>query len=160
MNQRGLISILVILFFANILESYTAPTLILFNINIPVTFFIFSYISYEAQTNTSPFFSFGIGLFIDLISGVFFGLNAFLFCIMTYVINSYSNTFKLFSYFQISIFFGVSSFFYIGFSNLFLNIYNFSYQTLIISFFINTFLCFLISMRKSLLPKVFRNNRL
>ncbi len=160
MNQMSLISILIILFFADILESYTAPFLILFYINIPITFFIFSYISYNLQTNPSPFFSFGIGLYIDLISGVFLGLNAILFCLMTYVVNSYSNTFKLFSYFQIGIFFGASSVFYIGFSNLFLNIYNFSYQTLMFSFFVNTFLCFLITMRKSLLSIVFKSNKL
>ena len=154
----SLIRILIILFFTNILESYISPILIQFYINIPLTFLVFSFISYISKTNPSPFFSFSMGLFIDLISGVFFGLNAILFCIMTYVINSYSNTFKLFSYFQIAIFFGISSFFYIGFSNLFINISNFSYQTLIFSFFANTFLCYLLILRRLLLPSLFTGN--
>ena len=158
MNQMSLIRILIILFFTNILESYISPILIQFYINIPLTFLVFSFISYISKTNPSPFFSFSMGLFIDLISGVFFGLNAILFCIMTYVINSYSNTFKLFSYFQIAIFFGISSFFYIGFSNLFINISNFSYQTLIFSFFANTFLCYLLILRRLLLPSLFTGN--
>lgn len=160
MNQMSLIRILIILFFTNILESYISSILILFYINIPLTFLVFSYISNTSKTNPSPFFSFSMGLFVDLISGVFFGLNAILFCLMTYFINNYSNAFKLFSYFQIAIFFGVSSFFYIGFSNLFVNISNFSYQNLIFSFFVNTFLCYLVTLRRLLLPSLFKSNTL
>jgi hypothetical protein len=62
------------------------------------------------------------------------------------VINSYSNTFKLFSYLQICIFFGASSVFFIGLSNLFLAIENFSYLILFVSFFFNTGLALLIAM--------------
>jgi hypothetical protein len=62
------------------------------------------------------------------------------------VINSYSNTFKLFSYLQICIFFGASSVFFIGLSNLFLAIENFSYLILLVSFFFNIGLTLLIAM--------------
>ena len=146
MNQINPIKFLAILFLSNLFESYIAPVLIGILVSLPITFLVFSFIIYRSKNNTNAIYAFGIGLYIDLISNTFFGLNGILFCLITYVINSYSNTFKLFSYLQICIFFGASSVFFIGLSNLFLAIENFSYLILFVSFFFNTGLALLIAM--------------
>ena len=121
MNQINPIKFLAILFLSNFFESYTAPVLIGILVSLPITFLVFSFIIYRSKKNTNALYAFGIGLYIDVISNTFFGLNGILFCLITYVINSYSNTFKLFSYLQVCIFFGIASLFYIGFSNLFIS---------------------------------------
>jgi cell shape-determining protein MreD len=95
-----------------------------------------------------------IGFFVDLISDTPFGLNALLFCLMSYTINSYSNTFKLFSYIQICIFFSASAVFYVGFKYLFINLENFSYLVLLVSFIFNTFLFMFIAMLKNYFPSM------
>ena len=83
-----------------------------------------------------------------------FGLNAGLFTMMSYVINSYANTFKLFSYIQICIFFAASSVFYIGFKNLIIGLENFSYSVLFVSLFFNTLLFLLIAMLRYYFPSM------
>ena len=72
--------------------------------------------------------------------------NAILFCLMTYLINIYSNSFKLFSYLQVCIFFGISATSYVGFTQLIINLYNFSYLTLLVSAVFNIFFSILIAV--------------
>ena len=93
-----------------------------------------------------------IGLFIDLISDSFLGLNAIFFCLITYLINIYANAFKLFSYLQICIFFGLSSSAYVGLSQMIINIWNFSYVTLFMSTILNIILCILMAVLSAYLP--------
>ena len=76
---------------------------------IPLTFLAYSFYVYRSDNNIGAIEAFLAGLFIDLISDSYFGLNAIIFCLITYVINSYANAFKLFSYLQICLFFGLSS---------------------------------------------------
>ena len=156
MNQINPIKFLAILFLSNFFESYTAPVLIGILVSLPITFLVFSFIIYRSKNNTNALYAFGIGLYIDLISNTFFGLNGILFCLITYVINSYSNTFKLFSYLQVCIFFGVASLFYIGFSKLFISIENYSYLVLFVSLFFNTILFLILTASQFYFP----NNRL
>jgi hypothetical protein len=73
---------------------------------------------------------------------------------MSYAISIYANTFKLFSYIQICIFFGISTVFYIGFKNLIMNLENFSYLLLFVSFFINILLFLLLSMLRYYFPSM------
>ena len=146
MKAPGILKTMLILFLANYLESIIAPTLIKIYVAVPLTFIVFSALTYRFSQNINPIYAFSLGLFIDLISNSLFGLNAILFCLVSYVINSYANTFKLFSYLQVCIFFGAASVFFIGLSNLFLAIENFSYIVLFISFFFNTFLCLLVAV--------------
>ena len=155
MNQINPIKFLAILFLSNLFESYIAPVLIGILVSLPITFLVFSFIIYRSKNNTNALYAFGIGLYIDLISNTFFGLNGILFCLIAYVINSYSNTFKLFSYLQVCIFFGVASLFYIGFSNLFISIENYSYLVLFVSFFFNTVLFLILTASQFYFP----NNR-
>ena len=111
MNKIGLFKILFLLFTADYLESLLAPILINAYINLPLTFLTFSFIIYKSGSYSRPIFSFLLGLYVDIISDSPIGLHAMLFCLMLYLVNSYSNTFRLFSYFQVSGFkFQVSSF--------------------------------------------------
>ena len=119
----------------------------------PLTFLAFIYYVYKSDKNVGAFESFSIGIFVDLISDTYFGLNAIIFSLTTYFINLNSNTFKLFSYLQICLFFGLSASAYVGFSQLILNIYNFSYLTLFLSLISNIVFCFLIAFISSYFPK-------
>jgi len=154
MSNIGNIKLLVIIFIANILESFLAPILIKAHINIPITFLIFSFTIYKSRFNTNALYAFLFGLYVDFISSSPIGLNAALFSMMAYVVNSYSNTFKLFSLIQICMFFSGSATFYIGFSHLFINLENFSYLILFISLIFNTFLFLIISMLRFYFPSL------
>ena len=154
MRNFGIIKFLIIIFISNVLESLIAPHLIGFYLSIPITFLIFSYTIFRSNRNANPLFAFLCGFYVDLISSSPFGLNAGLFTVMSYVINSYANTFKLFSYIQICIFFSIATVFYTGFKNLLMNLENFSYLLLLVSFLINTLLFLLISMLRYYLPSM------
>ena len=148
MNNVSIPKVILILFIVDYIESITAPILIQAFINIPLTFLVFSFVVYRSNSNPGSIFAFFIGLYVDIISDSPIGLNAMLFCIMSHLINSYSNTFRLFSYFQICLFFSASSLFFIGFKNLFINIENFSYLELITSFIFNSFLLITLSISR------------
>ena len=119
---------------------------------IPLTFLAYSFYVYKSDSNIGSSEAFLIGLFVDLISDSFLGLNAVFFCLITYFINMYSNVFKLFSYLQICIFFGLSSSAYVGLSQMIINIWNFSYITLFISALFNIILCILLAILSAYLP--------
>ena len=154
MRNIGTVKLLIIIFVLNILESFIAPHLINFYISLPITFLVFSLAIYNSNRNSNPLFAFFCVFYVDLISSSPFGLNAGLFTMMSYVINSYANTFKLFSYIQICIFFAVSSVFYLGFKNLIIGLENFSYSVLFVSLFFNTLLFLLIAMLRYYFPSM------
>lgn len=154
MKKIGIIKLLIIIYVSNFIESLMAPYFINLYINFPITFIIFSLTLYNSNQNTNAVYAFLFGLYLDLISSSPFGLNAGLFTMMSYVINSYANTFKLFSYIQICIFFGISSIFYVGFKSLIIGIENFSYLVLFVSLLFNTFIFLLISMLRYYFPSM------
>ena len=154
MRNTVIIKLLFIIFILNILESFISPYLINFYVSLPITFLAFSLAIYNSNRNSNPLFAFLCGCYLELISCSTVGLNAGLFTMMSYVINSYANTFKLFSYIQICIFFAASSIFYIGFKNLFISLENFSYLVLFVSLFFNTLLFFLIVMLRYYFPSM------
>lgn len=154
MKKLNTIKFLIIIFISNLVESFIAPYLFSFHVSFPLTFFIYSAVIYNLNKNINPIFSFLFGLYVDLISANPFGLNAGLFTIITYVINSYANVFKLYSFIQICILFGISSIFYIGFKNLIINLENFSYLLLLISFLFNTSLFLLLILFRHYFPKI------
>ena len=143
--MKNYIKIIFLLVLFNFIESVISVPLSKIHIILPLTFLFYSYNVYKSQENISPIEAFLLGLFVDLISDSYFGLNAILFCIITYLINLYANSFKLFSYLQICIFFGISAASYIGFTQLIINLYNFSYLTLFISAIFNIILCIIIA---------------
>lgn len=154
MKNPGIIRFLIIIFILNVLESFIAPLIIGFYLSLPITFLIFSFAIFRINQNVNPLFAFLFGFYVDLISGSPFGLNAGLYTVMCYLISSYANTFKLFSHIQICIFFALASVFYTGFKNLIMNLENFSYLVLFVSFIINTFLFLLISMLRYYFPSM------
>ena len=135
--MRKILLVILINYIDSIIQEYTLK---LYTI-IPLTFLLFSFYVYKSKRIVGPLESFIIGLFVDIISESFLGLNAALFCITTYLVNLNSNSFKLFSYFQICLFFGIIAAAYVGFYQLVVNLYNFSYLILFISLITNIMLC-------------------
>jgi rod shape-determining protein MreD len=136
----------------NVVDQKIASVTYEYYLIIPLTFLSYSLYVYKSDSNTSSGEAFLLGLFVDLISESFLGLNAVFFCLITYFINMYANVFKLFSYLQICIFFGLSSSAYVGLSQMIINIWNFSYITLFISALFNIILCILLAILSAYLP--------
>ena len=136
----------------NLLDKEIAGITSAYFIIFPLTFLSYSFYVYKSNSNIGSSEAFFLGLFIDLISDSFLGLNAIFFCLITYLINIYANVFKLFSYLQICIFFGLSSSAYVGLSQMIINIWNFSYVTLFMSTILNIILCILMAILSAYLP--------
>ena len=136
----------------NLLDKGIASITYPYFIILPLTFLAYSFYVYKSDSNIGSSEAFLIGLFIDLISDSFLGLNAIFFCLITYFINMYANAFKLFSYLQICIFFGLASSAYVGFSQMIINLWNFSYVTLFISSVFNIIFCIFIAISSIYLP--------
>ena len=151
--MNRLIKRLLIIVFINFIDQNIAEFFSDFLIIIPLTFLAYSFYVYRSDNNIGAIEAFLAGLFIDLISDSYFGLNAIIFCLITYVINSYANAFKLFSYLQICIFFGLSSTAYVGFTQLVINLYNFSYLILFVSAIVNIIFCVLIAVISVYFPR-------
>lgn len=158
--KDSLFKILFLIIIAFNIESYINIFLSKFYIVIPLSFLTYSYFAYKSSIGFSSTSSFLFGLFVDLISGTFIGLNALVYSISTYIINNYRYVFRLFSYLQISIFFGIISTVYIGITHLFINLANYSYLTLFISFGINTSLSLLISVIRVYRPTFYKSRKL
>ena len=146
------LKIILSLILINLLDKEIASITYSYFVIFPLTFLSYSFYVYKSNSNISSSGAFSIGLFIDLISDSFLGLNAIFFCLITYFINMYANAFKLFSYLQICIFFGLSSSAYVGLSQMIINIWNFSYITLFISALFNIILCILLAILSAYLP--------
>ena len=151
--MNRLIKRFLIIVFINFIDQNIAGFFSDLLIIIPLTFLAFSFYVYRSDNNISAIEAFLVGLFIDLISDSYFGLNAIIFCLITYVINSYANAFKLFSYLQICLFFGLSSTAYVGFTQLVINLYNFSYLILFVSAIVNIIFCVLIAAISVYFPR-------
>ncbi len=140
---------------ASYIESIFYPYLINIYVMFPVTFLLYSFVVYKTDKYNNAFEAFSIGLLVDLITGTFFGTNALLFCSMSYLINLNSNSFKIFSYLQVCLFFGITSSAYVGFTQMILNLYNFSYIILFSSALFNILFCILIAMLPINFPRFF-----
>jgi len=146
------LKIILSLILINLLDKEIASITYSYFVIFPLTFLSYSFYVYKSNSNIGSSEAFFIGLFIDLISDSFLGLNAIFFCLITYFINIYANVFKLFSYLQICIFFGLSSSAYVGLSQMIINIWNFSYFTLFMSALFNIILCLSIAILSAYLP--------
>ena len=146
------VKIIFSLILINVVDQKIASVTYEYYLIIPLTFLSYSLYVYKSDSNTSSGEAFLLGLFVDLISDSFLGLNAIFFCLITYFINMYANAFKLFSYLQICIFFGLSSSAYVGLSQMIIHIWNFSYITLFMSALFNIILCILLAILSAYLP--------
>ena len=77
------------------------------------------------------------GLIIDLCFGSAIGFHMLFFVSISYIIHVYVFRFRIFSYLQLIIFFGIASVFYLACKYLIFFPANYSYLLLIFSFFVN-----------------------
>jgi len=122
------------------LDDYLNSLTIKFFLELNFGFLIFTYWIFAMPEKLHS----SAALFYGLVSDLFFshviGFNMLFFTATSYIIHLYVFRFRIFSYFQLSVFFSGSSTFYIACKYLLLSPYNYSYLVLIISFFINAVL--------------------
>ena len=122
--------------FETIINELSIPYFIEINLG----FLIFAYWVFALPEQLKSMAAIVYGLFIDLIFSDAIGFNMLFFTGTSYVIHLYVLRFRIFSYFQLSIFFAGSSIFYLASRYLLLSPMNYSYFLLLISFFINAIL--------------------
>ena len=103
-------------------------------------FLIFSYWVFAMPEKLQSSAALFYGLVADLFFSNAIGFNMIFFVSTSYIIHLYVFRFRIFSYFQLSVFFSGSSTFYIACKYLLLSPYNYSYVVLISSFLINAVL--------------------
>ena len=117
-------------------ESLNPLTIKLF-LELNFGFLIFTYwvfaLPEKLHTSAALFY----GLIADLFFSNVIGFNMLFFVATSYIIHLYVFRFRIFSYFQLSVFFSGSSTFYTACKYLLLSPYNYSYIILLISFLIN-----------------------
>ena len=103
-------------------------------------FLIFTYWVFAMPEKLHSSAALFYGLVTDLLFSNVIGFNMLFFIATSYIIHLYVFRFRIFSYFQLSVFFSGSSAFYIACKYLLLSPYNYSYIVLILSFLINAVL--------------------
>ena len=120
-------------------ESLNPLTIKLF-LELNFGFLIFTYwvfaLPEKLHTSAALFY----GLVADLFFSNVIGFNMLFFVATSYIIHLYVFRFRIFSYFQLSVFFSGSSTFYIACKYLLLSPNNYSYLVLILSFVLNAIL--------------------
>ena len=120
-------------------ESLNPLTIILF-LELNFGFLIFTYWVFAMPEKLHSSAALSYGLITDLFFSNAIGFNMLFFVATSYIIHLYVFRFRIFSYFQLSVFFSGSSTFYIACKYLLLSPYNYSYVVLISSFLINAVL--------------------
>ena len=120
----------------NLINQFTIKLFIELNIG----FLVFSYWIFALPERIHSFIPLIYGLVIDLFFSNVIGFNMIFFVTTSYVIHLYVFRFRIFSYFQLSVFFAGFSVFYIACKYLLLSPLNYSYILLIISFISNAIL--------------------
>ena len=103
-------------------------------------FLIFSYWVFAMPEKLKSSAALFYGLVADLFFSDVVGFNMLFFVVTSYIIHLYVFRFRIFSYFQLSVFFSGSSTFYIACKYLLLSPYNYSYVILLTSFLLNAVL--------------------
>jgi rod shape-determining protein MreD len=103
-------------------------------------FLIFSYWIFAMPEKLYSSAALFYGLVVDLFFSNVVGFNMLFFVATSYIIHLYVFRFRIFSYFQLSVFFSGSSTFYIACKYLLLSPYNYSYVILLTSFLLNAVL--------------------
>ena len=121
-------------------DDFLNPISIKLFLEVNFGFLIFSYWVFALPEKLKS----SAALFYGLVSDLFFsnviGFNMLFFVATSYIIHLYVFRFRIFSYFQLSVFFSGSSTFYTACKYLLLSPYNYSYLVLIVSFLINAVL--------------------
>ena len=103
-------------------------------------FLIFSYWVFAMPEKLKSSAALFYGLVADLFFSNVVGFNMLFFVVTSYIIHLYVFRFRIFSYFQLSVFFSGSSTFYIACKYLLFSPYNYSYVILLTSFLLNSVL--------------------
>jgi len=103
-------------------------------------FLIFSYWVFAMPEKLYSSAALFYGLVADLFFSNVVGFNMLFFVATSYIIHLYVFRFRIFSHFQLSVFFSGSSTFYIACKYLLLSPYNYSYVILLTSFLLNAVL--------------------
>ena len=122
------------------LDNSLNPLTIKFFLELNFGFLIYTYWVFAMPEKLQSSAALFYGLVIDLFFSNVIGFNMLFFVATSYVIHLYVFRFRIFSYFQLAVFFSGSSTFYIACKYLLLSPYNYSYVILIFSFLINSIL--------------------
>ena len=122
------------------IDEFLNPLTIKLFLELNFGFLIFTYWVFAMPEKLHSSAALSYGLITDLFFSNAIGFNMLFFVATSYIIHLYVFRFRIFSYFQLSVFFSGSSTFYIACKYLLLSPYNYSYVVLISSFLINAVL--------------------
>ena len=122
------------------LDDFLNPITIKIFLELNFGFLIFSYWVFAMPEKLQSSAALFYGLVVDLFFSNVIGFNMLFFVTTSYIIHLYVFRFRIFSYFQLSVFFSGASTFLIACKYLLLSPYNYSYLVLIISFLITAVL--------------------
>ena len=122
------------------LDNYLNQFTIKYFLELNFGFLIFSYWVFAIPEKIQSLAAMLYGLAVDLFFSNAMGFNMLFFVATSYIIHLYVFRFRIFSYFQLSVFFSGSSTFYIACKYLLLSPNNYSYLVLILSFVLNAIL--------------------
>ena len=122
------------------LDNYLNQFTIKYSIELNFGFLIFAYWVFAMPEKIQSLAAMLYGLVIDLFFSYVIGFNMLFFVATSYIIHLYVFRFRIFSYFQLSVFFSGSSTFYLACKYLLFSPYNYSYFVLIFSFVLNAIL--------------------
>ena len=122
------------------IDDFLNPLTIKLYLELNFGFLIFAYWVFAMPEKLHSSAALFYGLVADLLFSNSIGFNMLFFIATSYVIHLYVFRFRIFSYFQLSVFFSGSSTFYIASKYLLLSPNNYSYIVLILSFLINAVL--------------------
>ena len=119
-----------------VLDDFMNPVSIKLFVELNFGFLIFAYWVFALPEKIQSSAALIYGLVIDLLFSNVIGFNMLFFITTSYVIHLYVFRFRIFSYFQLSVFFSGSSTIYTACKYLLLSPYNYSYIVLMVSFLI------------------------
>ena len=123
-----------------LLDNYLNQFTIKYFLELNFGYLIFSYWVFAIPEKIQSLAAMLYGLAVDLFFSNAIGFNMLFFVATSYIIHLYVFRFRIFSYFQLSVFFSGSSTFYIACKYLLLSPNNYSYLVLILSFVVNAIL--------------------
>tara|TARA_B100000029_G_scaffold508084_2_gene594135 strand:+ start:6696 stop:7166 length:471 start_codon:yes stop_codon:yes gene_type:complete len=109
MKKSSITKIYLSLFFALIFDNIFSFQIGSYYLESNLVYLIFGYWIFALPEKLRVFHSFTMGLIIDLLSGSWIGFYTSMFVFFSYIIHVYAYTFRLFSYLQLSIFFGMTA---------------------------------------------------
>ena len=118
------------------LDDFINPVSIKLFVDLNFGFLIFAYWVFALPEKIQSSAALIYGLAIDLFFSNVIGFNMLFFTATSYIFHLYVFRFRIFSYFQLSVFFSGSSTFYIACKYLLLSPNNYSYIVLFVSFLI------------------------